>query len=411
MNDSIARRQLLLSSVALAQSNAKAKKFAVVGAGVFGAWTAYHLRRLGHEVTLIDQYGPSNSRASSGGESRIIRARYGTDKLYTQSVLRSLKLWTEFFTRIERPSLFHRTGVLWMTRQGDHRLGDHTRTLQEFGVSVENLAARDLRRRYPQIAVEDDTVALFEPNAGALMARQAVQAVIAQFLKDGGIYRQDKILTPAGTGAIKEIRTAAGERIAADAFLFACGPWLQQVLPDLLGNRIFPTRQVIYFFGTPAGDRRFRPPLMPTWGDSSSDSPWYGLPDLENRGFKVAYGWLGASFDPDTGIRQVTTDEIAEVRAFVTRRFPALAQAPLVETRVCQYENTANADFVIDRHPAHENIWFAGGGSGHGFKHGPAVGEYTAARLIGLEQPAIEARFSLASKATELKRRIMEGRK
>jgi sarcosine oxidase len=408
MPQDLTRRDWAISSIALAQNRRSPQSFLVVGAGVIGAWTAYQLLRAGHKVTLIDQYGPANSRASSGGESRIIRARYGTDLLHTRSALRALKLWTDFFNQVQKPHLFQKVGALWMARDNDPRLHQHIQTMRQCGAQVEELSTANLRRRYPQIQIDSNVSAIFEPNAGGLMARQAVQAVVAQFVKEGGTYRHAQVQTPQSPGPLNYLQTHDGERLIAHTYLFACGPWLKTLLPDVLGERIFPTRQVVFFFGPSPGDKRFEAPLMPAWGDAFSEVPWYGLPDLESRGFKVAFGWLGRDFDPDRDPRSPEQSEITSVRNYVAQRFPALANAPIVETRVCQYENTANTDFVIDRHPAHPNLWFAGGGSGHAFKHGPAIGEYTAARLLQLDQPSVEPRYSLQSKLTRLDSRTKQ---
>jgi glycine/D-amino acid oxidase-like deaminating enzyme len=158
----------------------------------------------------------------------------------------------------------------------------------------------------------------------------------------------------------------------------------------------------VFFFGTPPGDSRFSYQQTPTWIDFSAEI--YGLPDLESRGFKLALDRHGPSFDPDAGERLVSEDVLKEVRRFLARRFPAMANAPLVESRVCQYENTSNGDFLIDRHPDFENVWLIGGGSGHGFKHGPALGEYVATKIV--EGGEIERRFSLATKESARKRAV-----
>jgi glycine/D-amino acid oxidase-like deaminating enzyme len=245
--------------------------------------------------------------------------------------------------------------------------------------------------------------ALFEPESGGLLARRAVQAVAEDAIAGGVSPRFEAVLPlPPGTGRLGEVKTAQGARIRADRYVFACGPWLGSVLPDALGSRIFPTRQEVYYFGVPAGDLRFAPPAMPTWMDF--DFNYYGLPDLESRGFKVAYDEHGEAADPDTMERAPTPARVAQAREFVARRFPALAGAPLVGAEVCQYENSSNGDFVLDRHPAYENVWVAGGGSGHGFKHGPAVGEYLAERVQKGDAP--DPRFSLALKQKVQKREV-----
>jgi monomeric sarcosine oxidase len=380
----------------------KSYNAAVIGAGVFGSWTAYYLQRAGLSVALIDAYGAANSRASSGGESRIIRMGYGADEIYTRWSHRSLAVWQEFFASIGRRELWRPTGVLLMARENDPRVTATARALERVGVSFELLRRDELERRYPQIDFGEVTWAIYEPMSGALMARRAVQSVADFFAQNGGDYLVESALAPAGSGRLNEISARGGARICADAFIFACGPWLPKLFPDLLGDRIRPTRQEVYFFGVPAGDMRFTPPMTPTWIDYSAET--YGMPDLENRGFKLAFDRHGEAIDPDTAERNPTENSLEMARAFLARRFPALAGAPLVEARVCQYENTSNGDFLIDRHPDFDNVWLVGGGSGHGFKHGPVLGEYVAARVI--EGGEVERRFTLATKETSRKRSV-----
>jgi sarcosine oxidase len=215
-------------------------------------------------------------------------------------------------------------------------------------------------------------------------------------------YRCAQVVGPRKVGAVKYVQTKQGEPINAGQFVFACGAWLGQIFPNDLGSRIFPSRQEVFFFGIPAGETRFAPPSLPTW--LFQEDLVYGMPDIEGRGLKIAFDEHGERVDPDTQSRIVTPEMTKSVREYVARRFPDLRDAPIVETRVCQYENTSSGDFLIDRHPEMENLWFAGGGSGHGFKHGPAVGEYLAGRL--LDGTPAELRFSLATKQTVEKRAV-----
>jgi monomeric sarcosine oxidase len=374
----------------------------VIGAGVFGAWAAWHLRRAGQRVLLVDQYGPASARASSGGETRVIRMAYGPDAVYTRMSQRSLGKWKDFFARIARPELFRETGVLWMAKADDAAAAHSVATLEQFGIAHEVLDADAITRRWPQIVVPPGGWAIFEPESGGLLARRAVQAVVEDCVRDGVELRIDTVLSPAGDGHVADLRTASGETIHADHFVFACGPWLESMLPDALGGRIFPTRQDVFYFGVAAGDRRFASPALPVWLDFGRD--WYGFPDIDGRGFKLAHDAHGESIDPDSMERLPSPARIVSAREFLALRFPALAGAPLLGAEVCQYENTSNGDFVIDRHPAFDNVWIAGGGSGHGFKHGPAVGEYLAGRM--LNDGPVEPRFSVASKKTEQKREV-----
>jgi sarcosine oxidase len=260
-------------------------------------------------------------------------------------------------------------------------------------VSHEVISPAELARRYPQIhAASPQIFGIFEPESGALMARRAVAAVVDDAVRSGAEYRIQSAEWP-------------DPQIDADVFVFACGPWLPKLFPKLLARRIFITRQEVFFFAPPAGDRRFSPPDLPIWLDYTDEARGpYGFPNLENRGFKLAFDRHGAAFDPDTGHRQVSDESIAAARSFLAERFPALHNAPLTESRVCQYANTSNGDFLIDRHPDHANLWLLGGGSGHGFKHGPAVGEYAAAQILGTA-PA-EPRFALANKMETLHRTV-----
>ena len=194
-----------------------------------------------------------------------------------------------------------------------------------------------------------------------------------------------------------KMQTPQGERmVAAEHFVMACGPWLDRVCPEAMAGRLFVTRQEVFYFG--AG--RDVSAALPVW----ADLPFYGFPDLEGRGFKVANDTHGPRVDPDTQSRRASDGELERARAFLEARFPAVASAPATESRVCQYENSSNGDFVVDRHPGLANVWVVGGGSGHGFKHGPALGAHVAGLVMGRTTP-IE-RFSLASKALEQAREV-----
>jgi monomeric sarcosine oxidase len=369
---------------------------AVIGAGVFGAWTAYKLRQAGASVLLLDAYGPGNSRASSGGESRMIRMGYGPDEIYTRMAQRSVGLWQELFG--ERHNLFVKTGILWLAHDQDPYCEATLATFQRLGINYERLDHDELARRFPQISLGQVTWGMLEPDAGVLLARRAVQAVAEQARAIGVDYREEAITSPA-RGLI---RTTSGEEILANRYVFACGPWLPKLFPELLGERIYVTRQEVVFFGVLPGDDRFNAGVMPCWIDFNDLV--YALPNIEGRGLKLAIDAHGPEFDPDTGQRVVSESGLNAVREYIAQRVPLLTGAPVTETRVCQYENTSNGDFLIDRHPEFENIWLVGGGSGHGFKHGPAVGEYVSQIIYGNITP--EPRFSLATKERVQARKV-----
>ena len=374
---------------------------AVVGAGVFGAWAAYQLKRLGARVVLIDQYGAGNSRASSGGETRVIRMGYGPDEIYSRSAQRSFTLWQDLSTQTQQ-TLFHRTGILWLAREEDSYSISTLATLSKIGTVFHKLTRTELEHCYPQIQFDEIAWAILEPDSGVLMARQAVRAVVTEAQKNGVIHFHDSVLPPQGRGWLQSVATLGNMNVSAKTFVFSCGPWLPKVFPEVLGELIRVTRQEVFFFGVPAGDARFTPPQMPVWIDFTDLV--YAIPDVSSRGFKIAIDAHGPEFDPDSGERVITREGLSAVRRYLAQRVPALANAPLLESRVCQYENTSNGDFLIDRHPDWENVWILGGGSGHGFKHGPAVGEYMAGLILG--GCPIEPRFALDAKRKRHRRQV-----
>ena len=327
---------------------------------------------------------------------------YGADEIYTRSAVRALAQWKNLFAVVEE-TLFFQTGVLWLVHDGDPYPAQTIEVLQRVGVRYEQLTIDELGTRYPQFALEGISWGLFEPESGVILARRAVQAVVREAIRCGVEYLQDAVAAPNEMQKLNHLMTVGGVQVSAKTFVFACGPWLPKLFPRLLAERIHPTRQEVFYFGAPNGDSRFHDSAMPAWIDFKEET--YGLPDIDGRGIKMAIDRHGSPFDPDNGDRIASPEAVAEVRRCLARRLPALKDAPLLESRVCQYENTSNGDFLIDRHPELENVWLIGGGSGHGFKHGPVVAAYLAARIEGAPA-SIEPRFTFESKKTTCERAV-----
>jgi glycine/D-amino acid oxidase-like deaminating enzyme len=391
----ITRRTLLKTSAVLASSNffsgvlpasvpsvSKKLRAIVIGAGAFGGWTALQLLRNQVKVTLVDSWGPGNSRASSGGETRVIRGVYGANRIYTQMAARAMQLWGENEKRWQR-KLLMKTGALWMVVGSEQFELDALPILRELGLAYEKLGIPEASARFPQINFEGVQWVLIEKEAGYLTARQACQIVLEQFLKEGGEYKQ-LVATPGKMEQMlmNEIVLSDGTKLKGDLFVFACGPWLGKIFADLLGNLITPTRQEVFYFGTPAGDTQYNEGNFPVWINHGS-SLFYGIPGNQWRGFKVADDTRGPVFDPTNGERIYSKEALKAARDLIEFRFPGMKGAPLLESRVCQYENSQDSNYIIDRHPAAENVWIVGGGSGHGFKMGPALGEYVAGVILG----------------------------
>ncbi|MBA2253759.1 MAG: FAD-dependent oxidoreductase, partial [Chloroflexi bacterium] len=259
----------------------------VIGAGAMGSWTAYWAQAGGRRVTLLDAWGAGNSRSSSGDESRVIRSAHGTDLLYTRWARRARDHWLRLQAEwgVE---LFVQAGALWFGHRDGAFEDDSIVTLHAEGVPCERLSPDELTHRWPHLGTGGGLrFALYEPESGALMARRACQAVTGAFQRAGGSYGLAGV-TPgrAEGGRLLEVVDGSGGAWSAEAFVFACGPWLPRLFPDLLERLIRVTKQDVVFIGPASGDFRFHAPTMPAWVDY--DAAYYGLPALDDRGFKLA---------------------------------------------------------------------------------------------------------------------------
>lgn len=390
-------RRSFLASPAFA-ALATGPRVVVAGAAAFGGWTAFYLQQMGASVTLVDSFGPGNARSSSGGETRLLRADYGDKLAYTRMALRAFGLWKQWQTEW-RVRLMVPTGRLLLGNESARpELQKRQKRLVAHGVPTEFLEPEEVRRRWPQIDASDAPFAIYnppEPSGSLLMARERCRAVAAAFEAKGSRLQIAKAMPGSSTGGrLGAVQIEGGSRIEADVFVFACGPWFPKVFPALFESKLRVLKRDVFFVGPPAGDARFSFPNLPTWG--AVHDPWYGFPSVDGRGLKACSAGESIPFDPDTGERVVSAAATQQLHEYISRRFPALKGQPVTESRVCQVTTSAGGDFVIDRHPELQNVWLAGAGSGHGFKHGPALGEYLAKRIMkGVGDPEWDSLFRL----------------
>ncbi|MGE0590734.1 MAG: NAD(P)/FAD-dependent oxidoreductase [Cyclobacteriaceae bacterium] len=365
----------------------------VIGSGVFGLWSAFYMQQLGARVTLVDAYGPGNPRGSSGGESRIIRSEYGEQFMYTRMNNKAHDLWLKWEKEWNKPFIYS-TGRLTL---GDAKYRDEAlkvkKDLEGFGVKGEVLSHDELKYRWPQINVEDiETGLYFSGGAGGstVMARESCHAVADAFVKGGGkLVIGNAKPGKSSSGNMEFVDIGSGKALKADKYIFACGPWMAKVFPELFAPRLKVYRREVYFVGSPSGDDRYAYPNFPVWLDGNM----YGMPDLRGQGLKVAPFPDYNTIDPDTDERMVNPYITKKVHDYVNFRFPGLKNQPIVSTRVCQLTFSKDEHFIIDQHPDMKNVWFVCAGSGHGFKHGPALGDYVANRILNnkVEQEYDEA--------------------
>ena len=354
----------------------------VIGAGVMGAWTARWLRRAGHAVTLLDRHGPANALGSSGDESRITRSAHGPDRHYPAWQRRALEQW-QALEHEAGEQLFVPSGVVWLANEHQTFEGDSADSLAALGIPFERWTQGELAARMPMLNPDGIPWALFEPEAGALLARQAVGATIRAFEREGGdvVIGRVQPTTTAGD-SLGRVLLEDGRAIEGDAFVFTAGPWLPDLFPELLGPIITTHRQDAMKFAVPGGEAaHWAPDRMPAWIDF--EGSFYGFPSLDGESVKACPDWLGPIERPDDSARIAADATIDGSRALLRRRFPSLGDQPVVKSWTCFYEVTPDAHFVIDRHPELANAWIAGGGTGHAFKHGPVIGEYLAALVSG----------------------------
>ena len=383
----------------------KSPDIAVIGAGAFGGWTAYHLRKMGARVTLIDTWGPGNSRSTSGEETRGVRSSYGDRphgvlwaRWATQAMER-WKAWDEEFSRTKE-RVFYTTGDLIFRKDWEPFMKDTRKNWDTVGVRYEVLEPNDVRSHYPQIHLQGIGAILYEPAAGVVRARRSCERVAESFQHNGGKMVVARALPSLANGdRLQDIALSSGETLRAEKFVFACGPWLWKLFPEFLRTRLRTPMGNVYYYGTPIGDNRWVAPNMPSF-NFPGITGWPALPN-DARGFRVRVGG-GTQTDPDTSQRWIDPSNFSRPRQFLIDRFPLLIDAPLLETRSCHYELSVTRNFYIDTHPEWSNVWIAGGGSAEGFKFGPVVGDYTARRVMGIEgDPAIAKAFRIPKEEFE----------
>lgn len=363
---------------------------AVIGAGAFGGWAALSLREQGAKVTLIDAYGPGNPRASSGDESRLLRLSYGDREIYTRWAMRAAEAWSRRQIEFGR-RLYYPNGSLRVS--GSAQIAVQRAIFDRLGVSYEMLGPAEVRKRWPQINYDDTATIFYEHSGGVVKARESMIAVSEAFMHKGGDVRIGHATIGESTGGRLSGVKVDGDPLSAGAYVLACGPWLPKVLPHLLGDRIRVPRREIFYVGSPIDDHRYRWEHLPNLADSDT----YTASDID-YGIKVAARMGDVASDPDDASRMPTSFLADQVKRYVARRMPGLADQPIVAVRVCQTEYSDNGHYIIDRHPEMDNVWIAGGGSGHAFKMGPVLGDYIRDRVMGRDpDPAATALFRLAA--------------
>jgi glycine/D-amino acid oxidase-like deaminating enzyme len=341
----------------------------VVGAGVIGSALARRLAEDGWRVTVVERHRPAHPHAASSAESRLIRSAHGADDEMTASAWRARRLWQAIAAEAGRELLVE-CGVVWFGHRADGWEAKSEIVLGKLGIPHERLTPVQTASLFPSFDGEDLLFSLHEPDAGVIRAREAVDVLVAQAGARGASFVNANA-RPQGAAAV-----VGDEVVEADAVVWACGPWLPKLFPDLIAQSV--TQQDTFFFGVAAD---WQTPPTPAWLDQDADV--YGVGDLGN-GFKLATGLPGHELDPELDECTVSAEATRAARAYLARRFPALSGARLTGGQPCP--STAQSAPVVAPHPEYPSVWLVGGGAGM-FKHAPALAEHVADLLTGAASP------------------------
>jgi len=359
------------------------KRVVIVGAGTFGASLAWWMAGLGDEVVLVDQFAPGDPRATSGGETRLIRCAHGADADYAAMARRARTLWRELEAETGA-ALLVECGVSWFAHAEDGWEAQSLEVLDRLRIPAERRSVEETARAFPSFSGDDLAWVLHEPEAGVLRAQRAIQALATAAAGRGAEIIHAKGRPQGAAVALDDGRVLEGEFV-----VWSCGGWLAGLFPGHV-NLAVTCQELLFLDGGPAWR------TTPGWVDY--DRATYGTGDLDGLGVKAAWDQQGPPLDPDADLPAATAAVQRLTRGYLADRFPALAEAPLAGAKTCRYELSPDSHFIAAPHPEQPSVWIVGGGSGHGFKHGPAMAERIAAAWDS--GPPLPERFALGPRAS-----------
>lgn len=361
----------------------KAYDFIVAGAGIFGLSAALELTKRNYTVAILNPDTIPHHLAASTDISKIVRTEYGSDELYFNMADICIDRWHNW-NELLGEKLYHEAGFLMLVRKS---LNDPRQAYEKAGYDLlkakgyqpELLNEQQISERYPAVDTNTYPVAVFNPRGGYVESARVIEK-LADHLKSLGvaIYERqtvDQILTQ--NNKVTGVKTAEGNTFHSQKLVVAAGAHTPLLLPELKPY-IKATGHPVYWL-KPHDPTIFSIPKLPVFTADISNSGWYGMPFSDKNGVvKIGRHTNGLELNPDTDDRIITKEEIADLRKFLKTAFPDLANAPVVYTRRCLYTDTLDGHFWIDRHPEVEGLIVSTGGSGHGMKMGPVLGEITA---------------------------------
>lgn len=359
----------------------------VVGAGINGVTAAIELKKRGHEVVLLDPGPLPHPLAASTDISKAVRAAYGPDEIYTELAERALKTWRRWNQEFGE-ELYHEVGFLFMRRRamqtGDFEY-ESFKLLEQRGHKVERIDSEQMRKRFPAWNAELYPDGFFDREAGYAESGRVVRRLVEYAQLLGVDLREGQIFAALED---RVVILEDGQRIAGDTVVLTAGAWTPYLLPDT--RDFFRSTGHPVFHLKPKQPDLFAPERFPVFGADISQTGFYGFPINRDGVVKVANHGPGREMSPDSTERVVTAEEEEAMRKFLTETFPALADAPIVHTRICLYCDTNDGDFWIAPDPERPGLVIATGDSGHGFKFAPVLGELIADVVEEKSNPLLE---------------------
>jgi len=364
----------------------------VVGAGINGVTAAIELKKRGHDVVLVDPGPLPHPLAASTDISKAVRAAYGADEDYTALAERSIKIWREWNQKFGT-QLYHEVGVMFV-RQRELKPGDFEhesfKTLERRGHKIERMNSARFWKRFPawNPALYRDGV--LELEAGYAESGRVVATLIRrakslgiELLEDASFFKLDE-----SDDGVSGIVLGTGERIASDLVVMTVGAWTPYLLP--FTKKIFRASGQPVFHLQPRQPELFAPECFPVFGADITTTGYYGFPINRDGVMKIANHGPGREMSPESPKRAVTPEDEKNLREFLSSTFPALADAPIVYSRVCMYCDTHDGNFWIARDPDRRGLIIAAGDCGHGFKFAPVLGEIIADAVEEKPNPILQ---------------------
>jgi monomeric sarcosine oxidase len=348
----------------------------VIGAGAMGTAAAAHLARRGASVLAVDRFPVGHARGSSHGQSRLIRLAYFEHPDYVPLLRRARDLWRNLEHDVDRPLLVE-SGLLTSGPAAGTVLAGTLRSARDHGLAVERLGSREAMARWPAFRIADDWESVFEAEAGHLAVEACVRGHAEVALRNGGRIEADHDVRGWRIEAAGVVVETAKEEFTAARLVLCPGPWAGGLL-HLPGIPFTVLRKSLFWYAAAGGLTARDAAALPAFAFDTLQGFFYGFPQLDDRGLKVAdHGGGQIATDPLSVDRRIDPGEQATIERWLDAHLPGVGRRRTAH-EVCLYTMSPDGHFIVGLHPEHPQVAIAAGFSGHGFKFASVIGEILA---------------------------------